>query len=69
MKPLVWVALGLLVVLHQGFWFRDDGALVFGFLPVGLAYHVGLSLAAAFAWWLAVKYAWPLDDKHDKLTG
>ena len=35
------------------------GALVLGFLPVGLAYHAVYSIAAAGFWALAIKYAWP----------
>jgi hypothetical protein len=59
MKHLVWTLLILLVVLHQAGWFRDDPTLVFGFLPAALAYHAGISLAAAGVWWLATRYAWP----------
>jgi len=63
MTYLVWTLLALLVVLHQDVWYWEDDTLVFGFLPVGLAYHVGLSLAAAATWLLAMKYAWPLDEE------
>ena len=59
-----WVIYGLailLAVLHQDFWFWDSAYLVFGFLPVGLAYHAGYSIAAAVVWALAVKYAWPAE--------
>ena len=45
MKRLVILLGILLVVLHQDFWFWDDATLVFGFLPVGLAYHAGFSVA------------------------
>ena len=31
-----------LAVLHQDIWNWDNSNLVFGFLPVGLAYHAGL---------------------------
>jgi hypothetical protein len=48
-----------LTVLHQDFWFWGDTGLVFGFLPVGLAYHIAFSLAAAGVWALAVRFAWP----------
>jgi uncharacterized membrane protein YozB (DUF420 family) len=32
---------------------------VFGFLPVGLAFHAFFSIACAILGWLAIKYAWP----------
>ena len=63
MKHIVWILLLLLIVLHQDFWFWTDDTLVAGFMPIGLAYHVGLSLAASVVWWLATKYAWPVDDE------
>lgn len=66
MKLAVWILILALVLLHQDFWYWTDETLVFGFMPVGLAYHVGLSLAASFAWLLATKYAWPLDDEGVK---
>ncbi|MDA1017952.1 MAG: DUF3311 domain-containing protein, partial [Planctomycetota bacterium] len=61
MKTSCWSLVALLVVLHHDFWFWDDGTLVGGLLPIGLLYHMGISVAAAIAWLLATKYAWPLD--------
>jgi len=49
----------LLIVLHQDFWNWSDGTLLFGIAPIGLVYHVGLSLAAGLVWWLVVRFAWP----------
>ena len=43
----IWLLILLLVILHQDFWFRSDGRLVLGFLPVGFAYHIALTIAAA----------------------
>lgn len=57
----VWIIFVALFFLHQDFWFWDDRSLVFGFMPVGLAYHAGFSLAAALLWASAVKWAWPSD--------
>jgi len=56
--------LALLVVtvylLHQDYWnWRKVEPLVFGFLPIGLAYHAGYSMLAAFMMWLLVRFAWP----------
>ena len=57
----VWiVAVALLLgALHQDFWLWDNTNLMLGFLPVGLAYHVLFSIAAAVAWFLAIQFAWP----------
>jgi hypothetical protein len=50
----------VLYVLHQDVWFwRTARPLVFGFLPVGLAYHAGFSIAAALLMRLLVVKAWP----------
>ena len=56
--------LGLLVLgvflLHQDFWnWRKTEPLVFGCLPVGLAYHAGYAILAAIMMALLVKFAWP----------
>jgi hypothetical protein len=59
MRYLVTILLVLLVILHQDYWQWEDSSLVFGFLPRALAYHIGISLAAAAVWWLAVTYCWP----------
>jgi hypothetical protein len=57
--------LALLVVamyaLHQDLWFWDDARpLLFGALPIGLAYHVLYSIVVAGLMWLLVHYAWPV---------
>lgn len=49
----------VLAVLHQDFWNWDNAEAVFGFLPVGLAYHAAYSLVAAAFWAIVVKFAWP----------
>jgi hypothetical protein len=59
MKHLVWILILLLVILHQDYWAWDNSSLVFGWLPYPLAYHAGLSLAAACVWWLATRFCWP----------
>jgi hypothetical protein len=65
MKYVVWTLIALLIVLHQDVWFWDDRRLVFGFLPVSLAYHMALSLAAAAVWYLATIFAWPVRDEEE----
>ncbi len=60
MRRLVYGSIILLALLHQDFWWWDDSdTVVFGFVPVGLAYHAFLSLAAGVLWALAVKFCWP----------
>jgi uncharacterized oligopeptide transporter (OPT) family protein len=47
-------------VLHQDFWnWERAEPLVFGFLPVGLAYHAAYSVLAAITMAILVKFAWP----------
>jgi hypothetical protein len=58
-KEGVYILLILLFFVHQDFWFWDNGSLIMGFIPIGLMYHIGYSIVAAFAWFLAIKYAWP----------
>lgn len=45
-KSLVLATLFVFFLLHQDFWFWDDGWLVLG-LPIGYLYHIGYCLAAA----------------------
>ena len=64
MSRPVLLALSVLALyaVHQDFWFRDVARpLVFGFLPVGLFYHVLLCLAIAGLMWMLVRYAWPAE--------
>jgi membrane protein implicated in regulation of membrane protease activity len=57
----------VLYALHQDIWFWNTARpLVFGFLPIGLVYHVVHTLASSLLlWWLVRRY-WPshLDDPH-----
>jgi hypothetical protein len=55
----IWAGVVLLALLHQDFWWWNSRTLVFGFLPIGLAYHAAFSLAAAGLWALACRWAWP----------
>lgn len=57
--PLTLAVL-VLYALHQDLWFwRSARPLVFGFIPVGLAYHAVFCLATAVFMALLVRYAWP----------
>jgi len=60
MKYLFYGLIVLLAVVHQDFWWWDRAEpLVFGFIPISLAYQAGVSIAAACLWAAAVKYCWP----------
>ena len=60
MKMLIYSLIVLLAIVHHDFWWWDKiDPLVFWFIPMGLAYHAGISLAAGILWACAVKYCWP----------
>jgi len=58
----ILLAIFLLAVylLHQDCWnWKRYEPLVFGFIPVGLAYHAAYSVLASIAMAVLVKVAWP----------
>ena len=59
MKWLLTIMVVGVYLLHQDNWNWHDKTLVFGFLPIGLAYHAGFSVLCAIMMWLLVKFAWP----------
>ncbi len=61
MKNLIWAGVILLIILHQDNWLWDDDKLVFGFLPIGLLWHIGISIGASVLWFLATMFAWPAE--------
>ena len=65
-RSLVYALVVLLFILHQDFWLWENGYLVLDFLPIGLAYHGGFSIASALVWYLVLKYAWPKDLEEDQ---
>ena len=53
-------AIALLYALHQDVWFwRTARPLLFGFLPIGLAYHAAYCVASALLMWTLTRIAWP----------
>jgi len=59
-KLLLLLMVALVYVLHQDFWnWRQADPLVFGFLPIGLAYQAGFSILASIMMAVLVKFAWP----------
>jgi hypothetical protein len=61
LKTILLTALVAVVyVLHQDFWnWKKTDPLIFGFLPIGLAYQAGYSILAAVLMAVLVKTAWP----------
>jgi Protein of unknown function (DUF3311) len=61
MKKFLLLLLILAVyVAHQDFWnWSKTDPLVFGFLPIGLAYHAAYSILAAALMAVLVAFAWP----------
>jgi hypothetical protein len=63
---LLAAAIAALYALHQDVWFwRTARPLVFGFLPIGLAYHAAYCLAAALLMWALTRLAWPAHLEED----
>jgi hypothetical protein len=59
-RILLGLVIAALYLLHQDVWFwRTARPLVFGFLPIGLAYHALYCLAAALLMWVLTTVAWP----------
>ena len=58
-RAAVWCVLLVLVALHHDFWFWDDPSLVGDWVPIGLVWHLGLSIAAVLFWAFVVKTVWP----------
>ena len=59
-KWILGAALVVVYLLHQDFWnWKKVEPLVFGFLPVGLAYHAAYSILATAMMAALVKFAWP----------
>lgn len=68
MRYVIWGIIVLLIILHQDIWFWDDPTLVFGFMPIGLLYHAGISVAASVTWYLATIYCWPSHLEEETLA-
>lgn len=61
-----------LYVLHQDVWlWRTARPLVFGFLPIGLAYHAAYTIACSLLLWWLVHRHWPthLECNADNVDG
>lgn len=51
----------ILLVLHQDYWLWTNESLVFGFLPLGLFWHLCISLAAVVCWAVVSHFYWPFE--------
>jgi hypothetical protein len=65
-KFLIFLMIAGVYVLHQDYWNWKNADVVFGFLPVGLAYHAGYSILAAIMMAVLVKVAWPEHLEHSE---
>ena len=68
MKRFLAIAVVAVALLHQDFWLWGSRTLVFGFLPAGLAYHMGYCVLASLLLWALVRFTWPahLDEEDDR---
>ena len=62
---IIWIGVIMLIVLRQDLWYWNDPSLVFGILPIGLAWQIVISIAAAILWFTATKIAWPADETKE----
>jgi hypothetical protein len=65
---IIWIGVIALIALRQDVWFWNDPSLVLGILPVGLAWQIVISIAAAVLWLVATKIAWPSDESYLEIT-
>lgn len=60
MKYVIGLLVIVLMILHHDTWnWHRHEPMVFGVIPIGLAHHVGISIASGVVWLLAVLFAWP----------
>lgn len=65
MHRIFWYLILILIVLHQDVWLWEKTDLVGGIIPIGLAYHIGISLAATLLWLAVVLFSWPKELDED----
>ncbi len=68
---IIWTLVIALIVVHQDNWLWENDKLVFGFMPIGLLSHAGISTGAAIVWLLATLLVWPQElevepEPHEK---
>lgn len=62
-----WIA--VLLVLHQDVWLWTNKTLLFGCVPIGLAYHAGFTVLAAITLFTFTRTIWPkhLEEEEQRL--
>ena len=58
----------LLIVLHHDIWNWENKDPIFGFMPVALAWHAGISIGASLVWYLATRIAWPTFEDDEPIS-
>jgi hypothetical protein len=69
MPLIAWIMTLVLLVLHQDWWLWDNQTMLFGFVPVGLGWHIGISISASAMWAWIVWCRWPADLEDEDLSG
>jgi len=68
----LWLTVLVIAIylLHQDFWnWKKVEPLVFGFLPIGLAYHAAYSVLASILLAILVRFAWPEHLEEESQSG
>jgi len=66
-KCLLFLLITLVYTAHQDFWnWHKADPMIFGFLPIGLAYHAFYAIGCAVMMAIMVKAAWPEHLEKDK---
>lgn len=66
-KLFIFLLVAIVYVAHQDFWnWGKVEPMVFGFLPIGLAYHAFYAVACAVLMAILVKIAWPKHLEKDE---
>lgn len=68
MKALPVLIIVVMVALHHDIWNWTNKTLVFGFLPIGLAYHIFYAILASLTMAFLVKFAWPSEIEEEGLA-
>jgi hypothetical protein len=69
-KFLLFILIVAVYVAHQDIWnWTKSAPMLFGFLPIGLAYHAGYSIVCAILMAVLVKFAWPKHLESEEKSG
>lgn len=65
MKVILGLWIAAMIFLHHDLWNWTSRELVFGILPIGLAYQAFYAILATVTMALLVKFAWPAHLEED----